>query len=93
MLSTMGGMNVEEIAETDPDALVRRHVEPGKGFGTDEARALAADAKVDDDVVDKVAELLVKLYEAFNADRRDADRGQPADRHHRPRRASRSTRR
>jgi succinyl-CoA synthetase beta subunit len=67
MLSAMGGMNVEEIAEKDPDALVRGHVEPGKGFGPEEARALARDAKVDDDVVDGVAELLVKLYEAFNA--------------------------
>jgi succinyl-CoA synthetase beta subunit len=67
MLSAMGGMNVEEIAEKDPDALVRGHVEPGKGFGPEEARALARDAKVDDDVVDGVAELLVKLHEAFNA--------------------------
>jgi len=67
MLSTMGGMNVEEIAEKDPDALVRRHVDPAEGFGTDEARALATDAKTDDDVTDKVADLLVKLYEAFNA--------------------------
>lgn len=67
MLSTMGGMNVEEIAEKDPEALVRRHVDPQKGFATDEARSLATDAKVDEDVVDKVAELLVKLYEAFNA--------------------------
>src|SRR5919106_1733838 len=28
MLSTAGGMNVEEIAEKTPDRLVRRHVEP-----------------------------------------------------------------
>ena len=32
MLSTMGGMNVEEIAEKDPDALVRRHIEPQRGL-------------------------------------------------------------
>jgi succinyl-CoA synthetase beta subunit len=68
MLSTMGGMNVEEIAEKDPDALVRRHVDPAKGFEADDARALARDAKVDDDVVDGVAEVLVKLFEAFNAE-------------------------
>jgi succinyl-CoA synthetase beta subunit len=67
MLSAMGGMNVEEIAEKDPDALVKRHVDPDTGFGPEEARALARDAKVDDDVVDGVAELLVKLYEVFNA--------------------------
>ena len=30
MLSRMGGMDVEEIAETDPDALVKRHIEPGE---------------------------------------------------------------
>ena len=68
MLSTMGGMNVEEIAEKDPDALVRRHVDPAKGLEADDARALARDAKVDDDVVDGVAEVLVKLFEAFNAE-------------------------
>ena len=31
MLSRMGGMDVEEVAETDPDALVQRHIEPGPG--------------------------------------------------------------
>jgi succinyl-CoA synthetase beta subunit len=67
MLSAMGGMNVEEIAEQDPDALVRRHVEPGNGFDLDAARRLAADAKLDEDVRDRVAEVMVKLYEAFGA--------------------------
>ena len=67
MLSAMGGMNVEEIAERDPDALVRRHVEPGDGFDPDAARRLAADAKLDEDVRDRVAEVMVKLYEAFGA--------------------------
>ena len=30
MLSRMGGMDIEEIAEADPSALVRRHIEPGE---------------------------------------------------------------
>ncbi|MBK5220326.1 MAG: ADP-forming succinate--CoA ligase subunit beta [Thermoleophilia bacterium] len=67
ILSRMGGMNVEEIADTDPDALVRRHVDPTKGLTTDEARTIGIDAGIDDDVVDGVAEILVKLYEAFAA--------------------------
>jgi succinyl-CoA synthetase beta subunit len=67
MLSTMGGMNVEEIAEKDPDALVRRHVEPGQEFGPKEATQLAADAGVDDDLRKPTGELLAKLYGAFNA--------------------------
>jgi len=66
ILSRMGGMNVEEIAETDPDALVRRHVHPRDGLSLDEARAIAIDAGIDEDVVDGVAGILVALYGAFN---------------------------
>jgi succinyl-CoA synthetase beta subunit len=66
MLSTMGGMNVEEIAEKDPEALARRYVEPGQEFGQEQARALAADAGGPEEVRDKTADLLVKLYGAFN---------------------------
>jgi succinyl-CoA synthetase beta subunit len=67
MLSAVGGMNVEEIAERDPDALVRRHVEPGDGFDVEAARRLAADARLDEDVHNEVAGVMVKLYEAFGA--------------------------
>jgi succinyl-CoA synthetase beta subunit len=66
MLSTMGGMNVEEIADKDPDALVRRHVEPSEGFADAQAAALAADAGVADDARDGTASMLVQLYTAFN---------------------------
>jgi succinyl-CoA synthetase beta subunit len=66
MLSTMGGMNVEEIAEKDPDALVRRHVEPDQGFGPEQAAELAAVAGIPDGAREKTAELLVKLFAAFN---------------------------
>ena len=66
MLSTMGGMNVEEIAEKDPDALVRRHVEPNEGFGDAQASALASDAGVADEAREKTAAMMVQLYSAFN---------------------------
>jgi succinyl-CoA synthetase beta subunit len=66
MLSTMGGMNVEQIAEKDPDALVRRHIEPNEGFTAQQAVTLAADAGVPEDARAKTAELLAKLYDAFN---------------------------
>jgi succinyl-CoA synthetase beta subunit len=66
MLSTMGGMNVEEIAEKDPNALVRQHIEPQEGFGEAQASRLAADAGVAEQAREKTAALLVKLYEAFN---------------------------
>jgi succinyl-CoA synthetase beta subunit len=62
MLSRMGGMDIEEMAETDPSALVRRHVEPGEEFDVDAATQLTVDARIDDDVADQVAELLVELH-------------------------------
>jgi len=65
ILSRMGGMNVEEIAEKDPDALVREHVEPGEGLSLDQARRIAIDAGIDDDVVDGVATMLDQLLTAF----------------------------
>jgi succinyl-CoA synthetase beta subunit len=63
MLSRMGGMDVEEMAERDPAALVRRHVEPEEDFDTGAAREVAMEAGIDEDVTDQVAELLVKLHE------------------------------
>src|ERR1044072_5926118 len=58
MLSRMGGMDVEEMAETDPDALVQRHIEPGEDFTADVAREIAVDAGHDEDVTDQVAGIL-----------------------------------
>jgi succinyl-CoA synthetase beta subunit len=61
MLSRMGGMDVEEMAERDPDALVKRHIEPGADLDMDTAREIGREAQIDDDVVDGVAELLGRL--------------------------------
>ena len=66
MLSTMGGMNVEEIAEKDPDALVRATSSRARASTDELAAELVEAAGVDEDVRDKTAEMLVKLYAAFN---------------------------
>ena len=68
MVSRMGGMDVEEVAETDPDALVKEHIDPATGLTTEVARQLAVDAGIDDDVTDQVAELLVKLADLVAAE-------------------------
>jgi succinyl-CoA synthetase beta subunit len=68
MLSAMGGMDVEEMAETDPDALVKRHIEPDQEFGPEHAGQIAADAKIDDDVQEQVAKLLIELREVAMAE-------------------------
>jgi len=66
ILSRMGGMNVEEIAENDPDALVQRHLDPVDGLSLNLARELSVDAGIDEDVVGGVAEILVSLSKAFD---------------------------
>jgi succinyl-CoA synthetase beta subunit len=68
MLSRMGGMDVEEVAEADPSALVKRHIEPGDEFTSEVAREVAIDAEIDDDVTDQVAQLLVKLHDVALAE-------------------------
>jgi succinyl-CoA synthetase beta subunit len=68
MVSRMGGMDVEEVAETDPDALVKAHIDPDTGLTTDAARELAIDAGIDEDVTDQVAEMLVKLADVVAAE-------------------------
>ncbi len=67
MLSAMGGMNVEEIAEKDPGALVKRYVEPNDGFDAKRGSELASDAGLAEDVVGPAGEAMAKLYEMFNA--------------------------
>ena len=68
ILSRMGGMDVEEVAEADPGALIRRYAEPGEEFTTDVARQMAIDGRIDEDVTDGVAELLVKLHDVALAE-------------------------
>src|SRR5919107_1096528 len=68
LLSTQGGMDIEEVAERDPDAIARLHVDPLLGFQGFHGRRLAFEAGVADDVVRPVGALLAKLYEAFVAE-------------------------
>mgnify|MGYP003704816459 CR=1 FL=1 len=56
-----GKKALEEIAEKDPDALVRRHVDPTKGFTLADASEIVEAAGVPDEFADKTAEMLVDL--------------------------------
>src|ERR671926_193271 len=68
MLSTQGGMDIEEVAERDPHAIARLHVDPLLGFQDFHARRLAFEANVDGDVIRPVGALLTRLYDAFVAE-------------------------
>src|SRR3954452_24686464 len=68
MLSSQGGMDIEEVAASDPDAIARLHVDPLLGFQDFHARRLAFGAGVDADVIRGVGALLTRLYQAFIAE-------------------------
>ena len=65
MLSTKGGMDIEQVAEEDPGAIAKLHVDPLLGYQDFHGRRLAFEAGVDSDVVRPVGALLAKLYQAF----------------------------
>ena len=64
LFSTMGGMDVEEAAEKDPDAMRRRAVDITAGLDRAEAGRLVEGAGLGE-AEDAVAEALVRLYAAW----------------------------
>jgi succinyl-CoA synthetase beta subunit len=66
MLTTEGGVDIEEVAERSPDALARLHVAPLVGFQPFQARWLCFTAGVGDPAEQKqVIDLVGRLYDAF----------------------------
>jgi succinyl-CoA synthetase beta subunit len=68
MLSRMGGMDVEEVAETDPEAMRMLHVDPLIGFQDFHGRRLAFESGIAADVIRPVGSLLGALYGVFVAE-------------------------
>jgi succinyl-CoA synthetase beta subunit len=68
MLSTKGGMDIEAVAEEDPEAIAHLHVDPLLGFQDFHGRKLAFEAGVDADVVRPVGAFLKQLYQTFVAE-------------------------
>ncbi len=68
MLTTEGGIDIEEVAESSPEALARLHIDPLVGFQPYQARWLCFTAGIKDANEQKqVIALIGKLYEAFVA--------------------------
>ena len=66
IFTTQGGVDIEEVAATSPDALVKLHVDPLEGWHPWHARRLVFDAGVEDPSEQKqIAAIVGKLYDAF----------------------------
>src|SRR5438128_3870927 len=65
MLSAQGGVEIEEVAETDPDAIAKIWVDPAEGLSEGDARAWVEAAHLNPEATDGAVDILTKLYTAF----------------------------
>ncbi|HET8529342.1 MAG TPA: ADP-forming succinate--CoA ligase subunit beta, partial [Gaiellaceae bacterium] len=66
MFTTQGGVEIEQVAEESPEALIRLHVDPSEGFQPWVARRLVYGAGVEDPSEQKqIAAIAERLYRAF----------------------------
>ena len=65
MLSAQGGVEIEQVAVTDPTAIIKLYVNPIEGLSLETARRAVVDAQISQKAIDGVAAMLVKLYECF----------------------------
>jgi succinyl-CoA synthetase beta subunit len=65
MASSEGGMDIEEVAEKNPGAIVKVDIDPVTGLSPYQARQLAFQIGMSPDVVNKATKFFTGLYNAF----------------------------
>ena len=63
--SVEGGMEIEEVAATRPEAVAKTPIDAIDGVTPEKAREIVEAAKFPAEVADKVADILVKLWDTF----------------------------
>ncbi|HEY1634286.1 MAG TPA: ADP-forming succinate--CoA ligase subunit beta [Acidimicrobiales bacterium] len=65
LVSSRGGVDIEQVAAEEPEAIARLHVDPVDGFTAPMAADMVDRAGLDPDARDEAIELLIKLYLCF----------------------------
>ncbi len=65
MLSAEGGVEIEEVAAANPEAIARLHIDPVIGLDEETARQWVDAANLDEAAREQAAALLVKLYSCY----------------------------
>ncbi|MBE2193604.1 MAG: ADP-forming succinate--CoA ligase subunit beta [Anaerolinea sp.] len=65
LLSAKGGIDIEQVAKEDPEAIARIHVDPVEGLSTDICRKWVEAAKLDPEAHDGAVDILLKLYRCY----------------------------
>ncbi|MFJ2355995.1 ADP-forming succinate--CoA ligase subunit beta [Frigoribacterium sp. NPDC087798] len=68
LCSVEGGMEIEQLAVEKPDALARIEVDPRAGIDLAKATEIAKAGGFPDELVEKVAPVLVKLYAVYEGE-------------------------
>ena len=66
MLSREGGVEIEVVAETNPDAIVKLHIDPVDGLSEEVARQACLDAELPERAIEGATDILVKLYRCYD---------------------------
>jgi succinyl-CoA synthetase beta subunit len=67
VVSTEGGMNIEEVAHDTPEKIVTFSVDPATGLMPHHSRQVAQALKLTGDLAKQIGEILPKLYLAFTS--------------------------
>jgi succinyl-CoA synthetase beta subunit len=65
MASEAGGMEIEEVAASTPEKIIKQQVKPGEGLQPFQARTLAYGLNLEPEVVKQFIPLVSKLYQLF----------------------------
>jgi succinyl-CoA synthetase beta subunit len=65
MGSEEGGMDIEEVAETNPEKIFKEVIDPVTGLNAFQARRMAFNMNIPAKLVNKAAKLMLGIYEAF----------------------------
>ncbi|MEZ5411438.1 MAG: ADP-forming succinate--CoA ligase subunit beta [Acidimicrobiales bacterium] len=65
MLSAQGGVEIEAVAESNPDAIARIHIDPAEGLTEEACRDWVARAKLNPAATEGAVSILMKLYNAY----------------------------
>jgi succinyl-CoA synthetase beta subunit len=63
--SVEGGVEIEEVAKTNPDAVKQIDIDPGTGVDEEKARAIVAEAKFPEALVEQAVQMVQALWKVF----------------------------
>jgi len=66
MVSPEGGMEIEKVAEENPEKIFKQPVDPEEGLTVLEAKGLGEKLELKDEQLDKFIDFVMELYKAYN---------------------------